>query len=65
MTIIELVRTSDPYTKLSPGARGRLISRYRDPWSGSSIDVAWEDGSTLSLIAGEDEWLEIDEVEPM
>jgi hypothetical protein len=31
------------------------MRRRRDPW-GEVIDVAWDDGSTLSLVKGEDLW---------
>ncbi len=54
-TIITLIHTSDPYTKLERGSRGKLMRRRRDPW-GEVIDVAWDDGSTLSLVKGEDLW---------
>jgi hypothetical protein len=57
MTTIRLVRTNDPHTRLRAGAQGSLVRRRKDPW-GEVIDVQWEDGSTLSLIAGEDEWTE-------
>jgi hypothetical protein len=60
MTTIRLIHTCDPYTKLRAGAQGLLLSRRRDPW-GEVIDVKWEDGSTLSLIKGEDNWIEEDE----
>lgn len=56
-TIIELVHTTDPYTKLKRGSRGVLRGRRKDPW-GDLIDVAWDDGSSLSLVAGEDMWTE-------
>jgi hypothetical protein len=59
MTTIRLVRTTDPYTKLRAGAQGSLLRRRRDPW-GEVIDVQWEDGSTLSLVKGEDAWTEED-----
>ena len=29
----------------------------KDPW-GEVIDVAWDNGSTLSLVKGEDSWSE-------
>lgn len=56
-TIIELVHTSDPYTGLKAGDRGLLKGRRKDPW-GEVIDVAWDNGSTLSLVKGEDSWSE-------
>jgi hypothetical protein len=56
-TIITLVGTSDPYTGLRAGDRGLLKRRRKDPW-GEVIDVAWDNGSTLSLVKGEDHWTE-------
>lgn len=56
-TIITLVGTSDPHTGLRAGDRGLLTGRRKDPW-GEVIDVAWDNGSTLSLVKGEDHWTE-------
>lgn len=55
--IVELVHTSDPHTKLKTGDRGLLLRKRKDPW-GEVIDVAWDNGSRLSLVAGEDSWTE-------
>lgn len=56
-TIITLVRTTDPHSRLKAGDTGVLVRRRRDPW-GDVVDVAWDNGSRLSLIAGEDYWTE-------
>lgn len=56
-TIITLLHTADPFTKLKMGDTGLLMSRRKDPW-GDVIDVAWDNGSRLSLVAGEDSWTE-------
>jgi hypothetical protein len=54
-TRIELVHSSDPHTKLQAGDRGTITNRRQDPW-GEIVDVEWDSGSRLSLIAGEDLW---------
>lgn len=56
-TIITLLHTADPHTKLKSGDTGLLMGRRRDPW-GDVIDVAWDNGSRLSLVSGEDSWTE-------
>jgi hypothetical protein len=55
--VVTLVRTDDPWTKLRPGDRGVLVAR-RTVLDDEVVDVAWEDGSSLSLIRGHDEWHE-------
>ncbi|MBM4210628.1 MAG: DUF4314 domain-containing protein, partial [Gammaproteobacteria bacterium] len=42
--------SSDPYTKLTPGTMGRVTRVAPD----GTISVAWEDGSSLKMIPGED-----------
>lgn len=61
MTRIVLVRTDDQWTRLRPGSKGLLVGRRTTPFGDDIVDVSWEDGSSLSLIAGVDEWLETDE----
>lgn len=56
-TIITLVHTNDEHTKLVRGSRGLLMGRRNDPW-GEVLDVAWDNGSRLSLVKGEDSWTE-------
>jgi hypothetical protein len=46
-----LVRTSDPYTRLKPGAEGTVIALD----DAGTLHVRWDDGSTLGL-TDEDEW---------
>jgi len=58
VTRITLVSTNDPYTKLQKGSEGTLVRRSIDPWGDEVIAVKWDDGSSLSLIRGEDRWLE-------
>jgi hypothetical protein len=52
---VRLDYTSDPYTHLKPGAEGTA-----DFWNKSSLGdtlaVTWDDGSTLSLLVGEDKF---------
>jgi hypothetical protein len=49
---VRLVWTSDEFTRLVPGARGR-VSFVDDL---GTVHVEWEDGSTLGLVPGEDRW---------
>lgn len=57
---IQLVRTSDPYTRLRPGAMGTIVHERVDGIGGHTVSVNWDDGSTLALILGEDSWKVID-----
>jgi hypothetical protein len=45
---VELVATHDPYTRLRPGDRG-TVTGVRD-FSEPTIDVHWDNGSTLSIL---------------
>jgi hypothetical protein len=47
---IKLVRTSDPYTDLRPGALGTVT--FID--SLGTVCVLWDSGSTLGMVPGED-----------
>ena len=54
---VELIYTSDPYTKLKAGDIGELVSINIDPFDKVRIvSVKWENGSTLRLIEGQDRW---------
>jgi hypothetical protein len=54
---VELISTSDPYTKLKAGDIGDLINIRLDPYEKIRIlDVKWESGSSLSLVEGQDHW---------
>ena len=48
---VELVRTSDPYTRLQRGAIG-TVSRIDGI---GTVHIAWDDGGHLGMIPGEDE----------
>ena len=50
-TRVELVHTSDPYTKLKPGTKG-TVSFVDDA---GTIQIDWDTGSCLGMIPGEDE----------
>jgi hypothetical protein len=50
---VRLVSVQDQYTHLLPGDEGTITRVGSDPW-GLIYDVAWDSGSTLSLIVGED-----------
>jgi uncharacterized protein DUF4314 len=45
---IELVATTDPYTRLQPGDRGIVTSVTDHPEP--TIEVQWDDGSTLAIL---------------
>lgn len=58
---IELVATSDEYTKLEPGDKGTVTDVTTTPASVSpqgkperKIHVDWDTGSSLALIASQD-----------
>ena len=47
---VELVKMDDPYTKLRPGDKGRV--QFID--DAGNIHIAWDNGSSLAAIIGED-----------
>jgi len=49
---VVLVRCTDPYTTLKPGTEGTV--QFVD--DAGTVHVRWDDGSTLGMIPGEDEW---------
>jgi hypothetical protein len=51
---VRLVRCDDPWTKLEPGAFG--TATFRD--DAGTLHVRWDSGSSLGLVAGQDEWEE-------
>lgn len=50
---VRLVRTSDPYTNLQPGDEGAVMM-IDDI---GTLHVRWDNGSTLGLVPGEDDWV--------
>lgn len=54
---VELVSTTDEYTKLVPGDKGtiRLVDDI------GTVHINWDNGNTLGMIPGEDEIIIIDE----
>jgi hypothetical protein len=53
---IKLVQTSDPYTRVRKGDLGTIT---RDPYENGGvtcIGVDWDNGSSISLVEGEDSW---------
>lgn len=52
---IELLATSDSFTRLVPGDKGTVKGIRNDGFS-NVISVNWDSGSTLSLIEGEDSY---------
>jgi hypothetical protein len=56
---IKLVQTSDPYTRVRKGDLGTIT---RDPYENGGvtcIGVDWDNGSSISLVEGEDSWVTI------
>lgn len=49
---IRLVRCTDPYTKLQPGLEGTIL--FVDAMQ--TRHVQWDNGSSLGLVPGEDQW---------
>jgi hypothetical protein len=49
---VRLIHTTDNYTKLEAGALGTV--NFEDDME--TLHVKWDDGSSLGLIAGEDDW---------
>lgn len=51
---VELVYTSDPYTRLRPGDHGTVtgISWTRGHAPDVQVDIAWDSGSTLAMLPG-------------
>jgi hypothetical protein len=52
---IELISTNDQFTDLTPGSQG-VIQWERDDGYSNTIAVNWDNGSSLSLIAGTDRY---------
>jgi hypothetical protein len=49
---VQLVRCDDPWTRLEPGEKGTIT--FVD--SLGTVHVRWDNGSTLGMVAGQDEW---------
>jgi hypothetical protein len=49
---VELVSTTDPYSRLQPGDRGTVTSVD----CLGTLHVRWDSGSLLSLLPDEDTW---------
>lgn len=54
---VRLVRTSDPYTQLKPGATGTVWGKD----DAGDLLVDWDDGSSLSLVPRRDAWEKLDQ----
>jgi uncharacterized protein DUF4314 len=52
---IELLHTSDEYTRLRPGDRG-IVRSVREELGILKVNVDWDSGSTLALLEGVDSW---------
>lgn len=53
---VRLIHTADPYTDLESGAMGTVVGQRKDPWGDTVIQIKWDDGSSLSLIEGVDDY---------
>lgn len=58
-TRVRLVACADRFTHLRAGDMGTVLSCRIDPWGDLVVSVAWDSGSTLRLIEGEDTWEEV------
>lgn len=56
---VELVHSSDPYTQLRAGSQGTVKYQRYDGFS-NTTSIAWDDGSTLMMIEGEDHFKFLD-----
>lgn len=57
---IRLVYTNDEYTKLVPGSEGTVKRHSHDPNGPDWVSVAWDDGSSLTLMEETgDRWEEV------
>ena len=56
---IKLVRSSDPYTRLRKGDLGTVTREPYDNAGAMCIGVDWDNGSSLSLVEGEDSWVSV------
>lgn len=52
---VRLIHTSDPHTKLRPGAEGTVVNV---DYTGTT-HVRWDDGGTLGLLPRHDVWDEL------
>lgn len=57
-TRIELISMDDPYAPLEPGTKGTVV--HVDDMG--TIHMQWDNGRTLGLIPGEDDFKVIEEV---
>lgn len=56
---IKLVSTSDPYTRIRKGDLGTVTQEPYDNAGSMCIGVDWDNGSSLSLVEGEDSWVSV------
>jgi len=56
---IKLVRSSDPYTRIRKGDLGTVTREPYDTAGAMCIGVDWDNGSSLSLVEGEDSWVSV------
>lgn len=53
---VELISTSDPYTKLVPGTKGTVVGKDNM----ETVHIDWDDGSCMGMVPGEDSFRFID-----
>ena len=56
---IKLVSTSDPYTRIRKGELGTITRDLYENGGVMCIGVDWDNGSSLSLVEGEDSWVTV------
>lgn len=58
---IRLDFTSDRYTRLTLGEFGTITGFWTDDLQIWRVDIRWDDGSNLSMIAGRDKFSKVKE----
>jgi len=58
---VELIYTDDPYTKLKPGDKGTYQLLITQTIMENQHCIQWDNGSTLSLLEGKDQFKFIEE----
>jgi|SRR3989304_8619718 len=60
---IQLIHTNDPYTDLKEGDLGTIEYVMKHETIEDQISIQWDNGSTLMMLVGIDEYIILDEVD--
>jgi len=56
-TRVKLIYCSDPYTQLQSGDLGTIkYDRFDDVFGDDTTSIAWDSGSSLTMISGKDQY---------